>query len=333
MNGRERGERLRDAIYAAYEAANQQRRSRRLGPSWLGHQCNRSLWFKLRWADDLEQFSGRMLRLFETGHSQEDRLINDLKRVGAQTMNRDPESADKQIGIEDFDGHLAGFIDVAAFSVPHALQDWVIGECKTHSAKSFKKIVDDGVEIGKPEHYVQLQLYLHKMELAEGLYLAVCKDTDELHCEFVPYNAEYCRRLMAKAEMAIFSKTAPSKIHKSPDFYVCKFCDAVETCHNGKLPERSCRTCRECVPLRASDQTGTVEHAAWGCLLHEVVLTLDQQREGCSEHRYHRDMVGGTSNDHDAPSPAYRMNDGSEFVDSGPAEDGLKAKPPAPVAQ
>jgi hypothetical protein len=299
MSGRERGRQLRDAIYAAYEKTRNSRRSIRIQPSTLGKPCARASWYALRWADELSQPDGQRLRLFDTGHIQEDRLLADLRRVGAQVMNRDPEDNSKQIAIETLDGHLKGYVDGVGHNIPVAVAEWAPVECKSHNADSFKRLERDGVEVSKPEHYAQLQLYMHELDLrTEGLYAAVNKDTDELYFEFIEYNPVYVERLLYKAERIVFAPHPPEKIHNSPEFYLCKFCNARSVCHRGELPPRSCRTCIECFPTRSKERVeGTAADALWHCALHNKPLTVEEQQRGCDDHHYHPNFVAGQQHD------------------------------------
>ena len=48
--------------------------------------------------------------------------------------------------------------------------------------KSYKR---KGFYKAKPEHYVQMQMYMNKMKLNYGLYFAVNKNDDSIHGEIV----------------------------------------------------------------------------------------------------------------------------------------------------
>lgn len=52
-----------------------------LGASELGEPCWRKLWYSFRWVKE-EKFDGRMLRLFNVGHSAEPRFVSYLKGIG-----------------------------------------------------------------------------------------------------------------------------------------------------------------------------------------------------------------------------------------------------------
>ena len=80
-----------DAIYAAYVAEAGDGFRDHLGASIIGKDCERALWYDFRWASR-RVFSGRMLRLFDTGKREEDRLVRDLRRTGATVLDADPET-------------------------------------------------------------------------------------------------------------------------------------------------------------------------------------------------------------------------------------------------
>ena len=75
-----------DAIYAAYVAEADDGFRDHLGASIIGKDCERALWYDFRWAAR-RGFSGRMLRLFDTGKREEDRLVRDLRRTGATVLD------------------------------------------------------------------------------------------------------------------------------------------------------------------------------------------------------------------------------------------------------
>lgn len=280
MDGRDRGKLLRDEIFASYERASDDRRPNRIRPSEIGHPCLRYLWLRYRWADRFERFDGRMLRLFETGHSQEDRLANDLRSVGAQVTTRNPDNPRQQLSFDSAHGHIKGFLDGIATGVPHADAVEVLTEMKTHSAKSFKELNKHGVAKAKQQHYAQMQLYMRQYALKEGLYLAVNKDDEDLYCEFVPYNERYARSLLERADVVINARTIPPRISEDPSSFACRFCNASDVCHNLERPVASCRTCEHGRPLLEKGQ----ELPVWSCAKHGHDLDLDDQKKGCGDY-------------------------------------------------
>jgi hypothetical protein len=67
-----------DAFCATYYESGHRNH---LGASELGEECWRKLWYGFRWVKQ-EVFDGRMLRLFNVGHSAEPRFITYLRGVG-----------------------------------------------------------------------------------------------------------------------------------------------------------------------------------------------------------------------------------------------------------
>jgi hypothetical protein len=132
-----------DAIYAAYVAEADDGFRDHLGASIIGKDCERALWYDFRWVSR-RAFSGRMLRLFETGKREEDRLVRDLRRTGATVLDSDPETG-RQWEVSALGGHFGGSLDAVAIGLLEAPKTWHVVEFKTHSAKSFATLKKDGV--------------------------------------------------------------------------------------------------------------------------------------------------------------------------------------------
>src|SRR5512147_3316694 len=165
-----------DAIYAAYVVEADDGFRDHLGASTIGKDCERALWYDFRWVTR-RAFSGRMLRLFDTGKREEDRLVRDLRRTGATVLDADPETG-RQWQVTALGGHFGGSLDAVAIGLLEAPKTWHVVEFKTHSAKSFATLKKDGVEREKPRHWAQMQVYMHLTGITRALYVAVCKDTD-----------------------------------------------------------------------------------------------------------------------------------------------------------
>ena len=90
------------AIYSAYEARQGDGFREHLGASLIGKPCSRALWFDFRWVT-ASRFSGRILRLFETGQREEDRIVANLRSTGATVLEVDPETG-RQFRVEAHGG-------------------------------------------------------------------------------------------------------------------------------------------------------------------------------------------------------------------------------------
>ena len=190
----------RDAIFAAYEAQAGSGFRPHLGASLIGKDCECALWFDFRWTTR-RQHPGRLLRLFETGQLEEARLVRNLRSTGATVLEVDPETG-RQIRVEAHGGHFGGSLDGIALGLLEAPKTWHVLEFKTHSAKSFKELVAKGVRESKPQHFAQMQIYLHLTGLTRAMYLAVCKDTDELHVERIEHDPLVAQGLLDRSTVS-----------------------------------------------------------------------------------------------------------------------------------
>ena len=292
------------AIYAAYESAQESGYREHLGASGIGADCERAIWFSFRWTTRARH-TGRLLRLFQTGHMAEARFVADLRKIGVTVMDVDPENG-RQWNFRDASGHFGGSADGVGIGFAEAPKAWHICEFKTHSAKSFASLAKDGVEKSKPMHAAQMQVYMHLAGIERAFYLAVNKDTDDLYQERLNYDAETAMRLMVKAERIIGNPNPPAKISADPAWYQCRFCDHSEACHGTAMPERHCRSCLHASPVAAG---------AWSCQRHNHTLDRRAQEAGCAAHLYIPSLVHGEQADAGEDWVSYRMPDGSEWRD------------------
>jgi hypothetical protein len=293
-----------DAILAAYEAAQDSGYRDHLGASLIGHACERAIWYSWRWATRARH-TGRLLRLFQSGHLAEPRFIADLRRIGVTVLDVDPDTG-RQWVVRDASGHFGGSMDAVAIGLLEAPKTWHACEFKTHSAKSFKELKEKGVEQAKPLHWAQIQAYMHLADLERAFYLAVNKDTDELYQERVKRDAEAGLRIVAKAERIIASPQPPARVSDDPAWWQCRFCDHHAVCHDGALPERHCRSCLHSTPVAGG---------AWHCARLHTALTPQAQRIGCAAHLFIPGLVRAEQIDAGEDWVSYRMPDGSEWRD------------------
>lgn len=297
-----------DAIYRAYEASAQRSHRSYLGMSTMGNECDRALWMAFRWAHEPESLDGRKLRLFETGHREEARMLDDLERAGVTVHRVDPATGE-QWALTALGGHMRGHMDGQGEGFAEAPKARHVLEFKTHNEKSFKALVKDGVQKSKPGHYAQMQLYMHFSGLDRAFYMAVNKNTDELHVERVEYDAQAAVVLVARAERIINSAEPPPKLHDDPTAkmaWVCNYCPAFDQCHASAFALRNCRTCIHSTPV----------DGGWQCEKHGAIDT-ETQRVGCSQHLYIPGLVPGEQVDADIErgTVTYRMPEGATWID------------------
>ena len=256
-----------EAIYQHYKDKRKNDHRPHLGGSQIGNDCSRALWYQFRHAWS-PSFDGRMLRLFETGDREEDRVVSNLRAVGVKVWERDPDTG-KQVRFEGCGGHFALSLDgvgegFAESSKPHTL------EFKTMNEKNFKTTKNMGVQKAKPVYWAQCQIGMHLSGIDRCYFFAVNKNTDEMYGERIKLDKAEAQGLMDKADGIVFSALPPSKLHEDPSNWQCKFCNYWAVCHGCKIPEVSCRTCSHVTP----EKDGT-----WTCAKGKPVET-------CSEHLY-----------------------------------------------
>lgn len=263
-------------IYERYEGARGEWRRAHLGASQIGKPCDRELWYQFRWATR-PSFDGRMLRLFDTGQREEARLVTDLRAIGVEVHEVDPETG-QQFRVEAVGGHFGGSLDGAAHGFEESSQ-WHVCEFKTSNAKKFAELKKKGVQAAQPVHFAQMMVYMRLTGMRRAYYLAVCKDTDEIWGERIRYDADVADRLLDRAQYIITSPTPPARISEDADYFLCRWCDHRAICHEGQLPEVSCRTCVHATPETNGDQR-------WSCARWEKDLSVSEQKEACGQHLY-----------------------------------------------
>lgn len=253
-----------------------------LGASVLGGPCERALWYTLRWATR-PAHGARMLRLFQRGQEEEERLVRLLRAAGITVYTVD-ENTGKQFTFSAVGGHVGGSMDGACIGVPDAPKTWHCLETKTFNAKTFKVLQAKGVREAKPAHWAQVTCYMGWTGMKRALYVAVCKDNDELFLERIDFDQAAFDLLMERAERIVRAIHPPERISTDPDWFECRFCDHRAVCHGTDVPEPTCRSCAHATP--EIDGPELEGNARWSCVMHKKDLTLPEQKAGCGEHRY-----------------------------------------------
>lgn len=291
------------AIYAAWEANAENWDGFGINVGDLGGECERAIYYSFRWVSPLEEHSGKQLRLFATGNLEEERLIADLERAGVQVFGT-------QERIRFVAGHVRGKIDGRALNVPSAPDTEHLAEFKSSNTKNFKLLAKDKIQKAKPAHYVQCQLGMHALGLTRALYLVVNKDDEELYEEIVHYDADFCARIIAKAEAIINARHPPPRISEKHDYYLCGMCKHWAVCHGKAWPRVTCRSCIHSTPEVSGD-------AHWSCGRWDKPVGFDEQKAACPTHLYDPVLVPGEQidADEDAETITYRLHNGKGWTD------------------
>ena len=259
-----------DRVYAAIqkEKADTELYLGRLGSSFIGEECIRQIWLDWR-GFAREQFEGRMLRLFETGHLQEERIVNDLRRAGFAVWDKREDG--RQYEYTDASGHFITKVDGIIKDVPESDKPHVL-EVKTHNKNSFSTLVKKGVQEAKPTHYAQMQISMALGGFTRALYVAVCKDDEQFYVERVKEDKPLQDKLQKKIIKLVDARLRPAGISDDASSFGCKFCSMKAVCTKEAEPLRHCRTCAMCTPG---------QEGKWICELNKHTLTFDEQRKGC----------------------------------------------------
>ena len=301
-----------EAIDKALERSAEDGLRPHLGASLIGRPCARALWYSFRWATRTRH-EARILRLFARGHREEGPLSDMLRAAGITVIQVDPNTG-RQFTFGDC--HFGGSMDGACVGVPDAPKTWHALEYKTHGAKSFAALAAKGVKEAKPEHWAQMQCYMHWSGMTRALYVAVCKDDDRLHIERVDVDKEAGQQLIERAATIVNSATPVEGVSTDPSWYECKFCDHREICHGTAAPLPTCRSCAHSTP-----EPGGV----WTCSHHGGRrVDVLEQKVGCAGHRVIPILLKNWAEPIDASESdnlvKYRLKDGGEFVNGEPVD-------------
>ena len=301
-----------DAIWAAREAEHKARppyESYGISASSLGHDCDRKLWYSLRWASLPEQFTGRKLRIFERGDIEEQRILDDLRLAGVEVEDVDPVTG-RQWRFALANGFLRGKADGRAIGIIEAPKTEHVIEIKSMKAADWRAIVKHGLARKKPEHWHQLHAGMVGLGLTRGAYIAVNKDSEEIHIERIALDVEEGNRQEARVLRIVDAHDAPGRIADSDETFACRFCQHKALCHSPEFARRHCRTCVHFTFTR--DGNGH-------CDRFNVPHSPQEQRNGasCPAHLFLPALVPGVQVDANPDEEwiEYELPDGTTWRD------------------
>jgi hypothetical protein len=225
------GELMNAAIDAglARQRAKEPRRDY-LGASQLGDPCTRKLVYQYKGYEGTPP-RGLMLRVFAAGHAFEALTIEWLRLAGFDVRDRDGQG--RQFRFTQARGRISGSIDGIIASGPVRLPYPLLFEHKAVKAATWNKFVKHGVAGTSEVYEGQAHLYMGYLKLANGLFCAMNKDTEEYYWELMPFNLPLCQKLSDRAvdilRMAEFDDLPP-RIAAARDHYWCRMCDFAKRC-------------------------------------------------------------------------------------------------------
>lgn len=233
-------------IDLAMQADNAAQPSRNyLGASRLGDECSRKLAFEYHKTpkDEGREFKGRTLRIFQRGHTGEDNMAARLRLAGFKLVTHKADGG--QIGFTAAGNRVSGHIDGVVTEAPYAagLATPALWESKCLGEKSFSDLVKKGVRASKPVYFVQMQLYMAYLDLAEhpALFTAENANTGAIYAERVPFDAAAAQAASDKG-VAIVQTQDPTempRVAKVATDFRCKWCDYSGKCWGAEGPAYS----------------------------------------------------------------------------------------------
>lgn len=251
-----------------------------LGASMIGKSCWRAIWYSFHMASGKAPIPIRAKRIFDRGHLEEARVVQELKDAGVEVFKRIgnykyeltgevDEEQEEHVG---FAGHVKGHPDGRILGLPESSQEHLL-EIKTAKDSKFKEFLRNGIKDTAPTYYSQAQWLMGKMKLNRCLFVVTNKNDESRYYERVKFNKDYFEDLERKSLVIVTAIEPPNKIHQSKNWIDCKFCDHRAVCHEGAEPDRNCRTC---------EHADIEDDGVWSCGKQDGKhLTLKEQLEGC----------------------------------------------------
>ena len=213
-----------------------------LGASRLGVSCNRALQFEYTDTpkDEDQNFTGRILKIFQAGHVFEELMIKWLRLAGINLLTQKQNG--NQFGFAVAGGKVKGHIDGVIIDAPEDLDFKfpMLWECKSLNDKSWKDVVKKGLAASKPIYAAQVAIYQAYMESQiEGicknpaLFTAINKDTAEIHFELIEFDQELAQKTSDKAVQILCATEAHEllpRIATDSTHFECKFCSWQQRC-------------------------------------------------------------------------------------------------------
>jgi len=149
-------------------------------PSSL-HKSAKELYHLYLHGDDQQIFEPRILRIFDNGHAVHDRLQGYLKNAGVLKQIEVPvESAEYEI-----QGHTDGIIEINGMEG--------VLEIKSMNQNQFYSAYEP-----KPDHLIQVNVYMYCLGIPRGCLLYECKDNQELKEFYVKQDSSILEPVLEK---------------------------------------------------------------------------------------------------------------------------------------
>lgn len=265
--------------------------SSRMGASSIAVKCERACWLSFHWAIT-KKIEPRIQRIFEVGKIYEDMMKSYLEKSLKIEIKY---TGKEQIKVEIAPHFVCMPDGIILNGVPTAEKTIHTWECKSCNKDTYNKLVKDGLQLAKPEYYIQTQCEMYaaslflKKKVDRAFFTALCKDNEEIYAERIDFDEETLNTYLAKAERIRTANTLPNAISEDPTFFLCKMCPYSTFCFlTHEIKNINCRTCTHSTP----EENGT-----WSCALDKMynweigVLNKEWQESGCDYHAFNPSLM------------------------------------------
>jgi hypothetical protein len=225
-----------EAMRRACEVAGNNTREKRdyIGASAIGNPCARQIYYDYHGMPK-KPFDSATLFRFDDGHRTEDLICQRLRMV--EGIELWTEQDGKQFGFADFDNCFRGHVDGIIRGIRQAPKTTHVLEIKcTEDLNKFRKVKNDfgekqALKNFNNTYFVQAQLYMHYFMLDRHYTIVASaggRDMESCRTEFQP---EVAQMYKDRAFEILNAKQEPPRISDKKDFWICRFCSFLETCH------------------------------------------------------------------------------------------------------
>ena len=220
------------------QASSKEPRRGYLGASFIGHDCDRALWYEANECAS-DAFPIEALWRFEDGHRTEELVASRLRLIDGITLHTHNEHGE-QYGFSMFDGRFQGHIDgiivglLQSPRLPHIWENKCVGEdvFKKFVALREKRIVDDDLLLEwNSSYYAQAQIYMHTFKLVRHYMTVASAGGRDISSCRTKYNREHALQIIERVERILSTRTEPPQCSSKPDFYKCRMCKFNTICH------------------------------------------------------------------------------------------------------
>ena len=175
-------------------------------PSMLGNECDRYLYLAFRGQLPQQEIASTTQRIFDTGSSLEDRMSKYFEKMGILKG--------REIVVRCDSPPISGRAD---FLLVHEEHTEVVLELKSINDKGFKNLYSKP----KPEHAIQLQIYLQLMDKPYGIVLYENKNDQKLKAFQVKRSPKEWKEVVARCTLIQEDKELPL-VCTGPAWWACR---------------------------------------------------------------------------------------------------------------